>query len=75
MVLNDRLELQLWASEFFLTERIPEHIMDPDTPWDDFDAWIGDHIATPFENFTGSEVWDLIAELANYTYATRGKQS
>ena len=75
MVLNDRLELQLWASEFFLTERIPEHIMDPDTSWDDFDAWIGDHIATPFENFNGSEVWDLIAELANYTYATRGKQS
>lgn len=75
MVMNKQLEMQLWASEFFLTERIPEHIMDPETSWDDFDIWIEEHIAEPFQDMAPSEIWDLIWELASYTRSTIGTKS
>lgn len=64
------IEAQVWASGFFLTEFIPPEIMDCDTDWDDFDAWIGEHIADPFNVYTSAEVWDMICELAMYKHST-----
>lgn len=64
------LDYQIWASGFYLTENIPPEVIDPDTSWDDFDAWIGEHLAYPFEEWDSGEVWELICDLANYTYVT-----
>jgi hypothetical protein len=70
MIRNEALDAQIWASGFFLTEVIPDNIMDPDTSWDDFDAWIGEHIADPFQMMSAGEVWDLIHHLASYKLST-----
>jgi hypothetical protein len=67
---NKIIDNQLWASGFFLTEVIPDEIMDPDTSWDDFDKWIGEHIADPYNVYTSAEVWDMICELASYKLST-----
>lgn len=67
---NEALDAQLWASGFFLTEVIPDDVMAPDTDWDDFDTWIGEHIADPYNVYTSAEVWDMICELASYKLST-----
>jgi hypothetical protein len=70
MIRNEALDAQIWASGFFLTEVIPDDIMDPDTSWDAFDTWIEEHIAEPFQDMSPAEVWNLIWELGSYKLST-----
>lgn len=63
------IDHQIWASGFFLTEKLTPEIIN-DYSWDGFDAWIGERIADPFQEMSANEVWDLIHHLASYKLST-----
>ena len=69
--IDRRIKSLKWASGFFLTEYLPDDIMDTDTTsFDEFDIWIEEHISEPFQDMSPAEVWNLICELSNYKLST-----